>query len=105
MKEMIEKFGNVFAKWGCENVTTDEYLGHVGTSLIAVMERLDAMEQPPKVARMEHVNDAEKYAVPEYMRAHDRAVMIKALRWAILDGASLNGMNKAIARLENGGEL
>jgi hypothetical protein len=110
MKKMIEELKNMYQKWVIGEQMNNNMLEKTIMCLLAVMERIDAMEQPPKVAWVESVGDAEKYVVPnaenvfpfgftkeqidafmatgkppitdEQRKAIDRAAMIKALRWA-----------------------
>jgi hypothetical protein len=83
-------------------------------ALIGITERLDAMEQPPKVAWMDkeprtRVECIGTYApiTDEQRKAIERAAMIKALRWALNTFPMLtrDQVRDAITRLENGGEL
>jgi hypothetical protein len=92
----------------------------MGRSLIAVMERLDAMEQPPRVAwtapitmtqdQIDNYMATGKPPITDEQRKDiERAAMIKALRW-IEDKMSMWPeqnlvVRDAIARLENGGDL
>ena len=72
-------------------------------SVLAVMERIDEMEQPQKVAWVESVA-----TVPDI----ERSAMIKALRWAANNAtcghtlcSGIRVLADEVRRLENGGEL
>ena len=83
-------------------------------ALIGITERLEATEQPPKVAWTGDVGSGRITSIGGQVVADiERAAMIKALRWAdrwltgdvgVVDGCPC-GLCSAITRLENGGEL
>ena len=68
-----------------------------------------AMEQPPKVAKVENAITGEIVSMtPTTKAAIERAAMIKALRWAqkhVANPLDCHGYEMAITRLENGGEM
>ena len=87
-----------------------------------INKRLDATEQPQKVALVAkaiELGQIDAYMATgkppitvEERRANDRAAMIKALRWAVrvapfgvANDHITNVLDAAITRLENGGEL
>jgi hypothetical protein len=68
-----------------------------------INKRLDAMEQPPKVAWVASVDPSHKW-----VDDIERAATIKALRWVHCDTMrvrTLIEIVQAITRLENGGDL
>jgi len=84
----------------------------LSNGLLAVMERIDAMEQPPRVAWVESVcADGRALTQIDIDRAR-RDGRIEALRWAWKNAtcshtlcSSTRIINDAITRIENGGEL
>lgn len=70
-------------------------------TLIGITERMDAMEQPPKVACVENVTPI----TDEQRDAIERAAMINALTWAEAEGITKIAVRAAITCLKNGGEL
>ena len=123
MKEMIDELTKRFDRWARANAgdlaAETGLFDTMGRSLIAVMERLDAMGQPPKVAwvedeprtRVEYIGTYAPITVEE-RKDIERAAMIKALRWSANNatcGHTLCSGMRVIAdgvrRIENGGEL
>ena len=104
MKEMIENLRGRRGQWLGGNYTDTLMIASLTDCVFAVMARIDAMKQPPKVAWVENIATVKDI---------ERAAMIKALRWAdrwptgdvgVVDGCPC-GLCSAITRLENGGEL
>jgi len=118
MKEMIDTDEHIRRLEKVRDVALarDHYSAILCDALLSVMERLEAMEQPPKVAwaeneprtRVEYVGTVTATTVAEI----ERAAMIKALRWSANNatcGHTLCSGMRVIAdevrRLENGGEM
>ena len=102
-----------YEKWRGHRLHDRYMMRVICEQAIGITERIEAMEQPPKVAWVAPIVNRDR-AEPTQKDAGQTA-MIKALRWACLGcsdshhGCPSIGdechIRKAIERLENGGEL
>ena len=105
MKEMIRELKNARDMLDGGVIACYDLERAMYRALIAVMERIDAMEQPP--TRVEYIGTYSPQTAQE-VKAIECAAMIKALRWAqkhVANPLDCHGYEMAITRLENGGEL
>jgi len=113
LKDLIERTKRRMDEWKHDDLGDTGLLGSVTATLITMMERLDAMEQPPMVAWTGDVGSGRITSIGGQVVADiERAAMIKALVWWCSDcksggagGCEYCKMRDALTRLKNGGEL
>lgn len=113
MKEMIQELKKYLIDFQGGGLLIGHFLPHMARALIAVMERMEAMDPPaPRVAWVESVAAAGRALTQVDIDRARRDGRIEALRWAWRNAtcshtlcSSTRIINDAITRIERGDEL